>query len=103
MENCLTVLTPTSKKLSSVHTHDTRASASNHLSENTLVNSDTYGKNMLKFIGPRVFNEIVQLDFYKRCNNKVGFKTNMKNFLLLTNPFSFPLYIFDRFPILRWR
>ena len=70
------------KKLSSIHTHNTRASASNHLSENLLVNSDTYGKKMLKFIGPRVFNEIVSLDFYNRCNNKIGFKTNMKKHLI---------------------
>ena len=70
------------KKVSSIHSHNTRASASNSLSESILVSSDTYGKNMLKFIGPRIFNEIVLLDFYKCCNNKVGFKTNMKKYLI---------------------
>lgn len=49
---------------------------------NILVNTDTFDKNMFKFIGPRVFNEIVSLDFYKRCNNKVGLKTNIKKYLI---------------------
>ena len=70
------------KKVRAIHTHNTRASSSNHLSENILVNSDTYGKNLFQFIGPLVFNKIVEFDFYKRCNNKVGFKTNMKKYLI---------------------
>ena len=70
------------KKVNSIHTHNTRAASSKKLSENILVNTDSYGKHMLKFIGPRIFNEIVTLDFYNRCNNKVGFKTNLKKYIL---------------------
>ena len=40
----------------SIHTHNTRAASSNKLSENILVNTESYGKNMLRFIGPKVFN-----------------------------------------------
>ena len=70
------------KRVESTHSHNTRAASSKKLSENILVSTNSYGKNMLKFIGPRVFNEIVDLDFYKRCNTKVGFKTNLKKYLL---------------------
>ena len=70
------------KKVNSTHTHNTRAASSKKLSENILVNTDSYGKHMLKFIGPRIFNEIVTLEFYNRCNNKVGFKTNLKKYIL---------------------
>ena len=78
MENFLTVLKTILKELSQL-THIIRElhRLKKH-SENILVSTNSYGKNMLKFIGPRVFNEIVDLDFYKRCNTKVGFKTNLK-------------------------
>ena len=52
------------------------------MSVNFLVSTDTYGKNMLQFIGPRIFNKIVSLDFYNRCNTKIGFKNCMKKHLL---------------------
>ena len=69
-------------KVYSIHTYNTRSSSSKKLSVNFLASTDTYGKNMLKFIGPRVFNEIVCLDFYNRCSNKIGFKNCMKKHLL---------------------
>ena len=69
-------------KVNSIHTHNTRAASSKKLSENISVNTDLYGKKMLHFIGPRVYNKIVELEFYKSCNSKVGFKTNMKKYLL---------------------
>ena len=47
-----------------------------------LIDTDLYGKKMFQFIGPRVFNKIVDLEFFKRCNNKVGFKTSMKKYLI---------------------
>ena len=70
------------KKVKSIHTYNTRSSSSNKLSVNFLVSTDTYGKNMLQFIGPRIFNEIVSLDFYNRCNTKIGFKNCTKKHLL---------------------
>ena len=70
------------KKIKSIHTHNTRSSSSQKLSENVPVRTDFYGKKSLHFIGPRVFNKIVELDFFKTCNSLVGFKTNLKKFLL---------------------
>ena len=95
------------KKVNSIHTHNTRSSSSKKLSVNFLVSTDTYGKNMLQFIGPRIFNEIVSLDFYNRCNNKIGFKSCMKKHLLSGQIFFlfaskylfaiFILFLFSRF------
>ena len=70
------------KKITSIHTHNTRASSSQKLSENVPARTDFYGKKSFHFIGPRVFNKIVELDFFKTCNSLVGFKTNLKKFLL---------------------
>ena len=70
------------KRVSSIHSHNTRAASSKKLSENILVNTTSYGKNMLKFIGPKIFNEIVTLDFYDRCSHVAGFKSNLKKYLL---------------------
>ena len=50
---------------------------------------------MLHFIGPRIFNKIVELKFYRSCNTKVGFKTNMKKYLI-DNWFStFLIFLLD--------
>lgn len=70
------------KKSSDVHKHCTRSSTENKLSQNMLVNTETHGKRMFKFIGPRIFNNIVNLDFFKKCKSKSQFKTKMKDFLL---------------------
>ena len=70
------------KRVNSIHSHNTRAASSKKLSENILVNTTSYGKNMLKFIGPKIFNEIVTLDFYDRCSHVAGFKSNLKKYLL---------------------
>ena len=52
------------------------------MSQNILVNTDLHGKKMFKFIGPRIFNNIVNLDFYKKCKSKTQFKRKIKDFLL---------------------
>ena len=70
------------KKIRSIHKHNTRASSSKKLSENVPARTDFYGKKSLHFIGPRVFNKIVELDFFTSCNSVVGFKTNLKRFLI---------------------
>ena len=56
------------KRVGEIHDHNTRSKSQNKLSQNTLVNTDLHGKKMLRFIGPRVFNSIVKLDFYKNAN-----------------------------------
>ena len=70
------------KKTSDLHNYCTRSSTQNKMSQNILVNTDLHGKKMFKFIGPRIFNNIVNLDFYKKCKSKTQFKRKMKDFLL---------------------
>ena len=70
------------KKTSDLHDHCTRSSTQNKMSQNILVNTDLHGKKKFKYIGPRIFNKIVSLDFYKKCKNKIQFKRKMKDFLL---------------------
>ena len=70
------------KKTSDVHKYCTRSSSKNSLSQNILVNTDIHGKKMLKFLGPRVFNKIVDLDIYKMSKSKQEFKRKLKDFLL---------------------
>ena len=60
------------------HEHNTRFAATNKMSENRLVNTDSQGKKLLKFVGPRIYNVMVDLEFYKNCNTKPHFKQKMK-------------------------
>ena len=69
-------------KAKDVHKYNTRFSSKNKLSENILVNTDSHGKKMLKFMGPRVLNDILDFDFYEISKNKIQFKSKMKNHLL---------------------
>ena len=70
------------KKTSDIHNYATRSSSHNKLAQNIIVNTDMHGKKKFKFIGPRIFNKISSLDFYKKCKNKCQFKRKMKDFLL---------------------
>ena len=67
-----------------IHNHNTRFASKNKLSENILVNTDMHGKKMLRFLGPRIFNHILELEFYERCKAKSQFKSRMKDYLLTT-------------------
>ena len=67
--------------MSDVHSYSTRSSTQNKLSQ-ILVNTDMHGKKLFKFFGPRVFNNITNLDFYKKCKCKNKFKRKMKDFHL---------------------
>ena len=69
------------KRVNIIHEHNTRASSLNKFSENNIVNTDLHGKKMLQFIGPKIFNKIVDLDFYRRCKNKASFKKKIKQYL----------------------
>ena len=60
-------------KARDVHNYNTRFSTKNKLSENVLVKTDTHGKKMLKFLGPRILNSILELDFYEISKTKVFF------------------------------
>jgi hypothetical protein len=73
------------KRVGEIHDHNTRSKSQNKLSQNTLVNTDLHGKKMLRFIGPRVFNSIVELDFYKKCKSKQLFKNKIKDYLIVND------------------
>ena len=51
-------------KISSIHGYGTRNWTAGKLSENVAVNNATHGFTMLKFKGPKVFNNIKDFDFY---------------------------------------
>ena len=70
------------QKTSELHSYTTRSSTQNKLSQNLLVNTNLHGKKSLKFLGPRIFNKIVSLNFYNTCKNKNSFKGKLKEFLL---------------------
>ena len=70
------------KRVNIIHEHNIRASSLNKFSENNIVNTDLHGKKMLQFIGPKIFNKIVDLDFYRRCKNKASFKNKIKQYLI---------------------
>ena len=70
------------KRVRETHEHNTRSNSHNKLSENILVKTDLHGKKMFRFIGPRVFNCIVELNFYKNCKTKQHFKNKIKDYLI---------------------
>ena len=52
-------------KVSNIHNHLTRGSTTGKISENVVINTSTHGSTMFKFIGPKVFNNIKDISFYK--------------------------------------
>ena len=70
------------ERAKNIHTHETRFACSNKLSVNMLVNTELHGKKLLKFVGPRIFNKIIGLDFYTSCKKKHHFKNKKKKYLL---------------------
>ena len=59
--------------VSEVHHYNTRMSTTGKLSENVRIRTETHGKKMLKFIGPRIFNSLKELDFYSLSKTKKHF------------------------------
>ena len=72
----------TFKNISDIHHYYTRASSAQKLSENVKICTKTYGESMLKFIGPKILNELKNLDFYNSSKNKGTFQAKYKQFLL---------------------
>ena len=70
------------EKVSNVHSYNTRSSSKNKLSENLLVRTETHGKRMFRFIGPRLHNELVNLNLFEKCTTKHQFKKKVKANLL---------------------
>ena len=69
-------------KISDIHHYDTRSSAANKLSENVRIHTTTHGESMLKFVGPKILNELKNHDFYNLSKTKKTFQAKYKNFLL---------------------
>ena len=64
------------------HSYNTRANSAQKLSENVKIHTKTYGESMLKFLGPKVLNELKSYDFYNSSKNKGIFRAKYKQFLL---------------------
>ena len=72
----------TFKTISDIHHHFTRASSAQKLSENVKICTKTYGDSMLKFIGPKILNELKNYEFYNSSKSKSTFQAKYKQFLL---------------------
>ena len=67
--------------VSSVHEHETRQSFHNKLIEIPF-RTVTHGKNMFKFKGPKILNELTDLNCYREAKTKLYFRKKYKNYLL---------------------
>ena len=70
------------RQVSDIHNYDTRSSAVHNLSENVIINTKTHGESMLKFLGPKILNELKTHDFYNQSKTKKTFQAKYKSFLL---------------------
>ena len=66
------------EKVNNVHGYNTRSSSKNKLSENTSVRTETHGKKLFRFIGPRLYNELVNLNLFESCKTKSQFNKKIK-------------------------
>ena len=64
------------KQVNEIHSHQTRMADLKKLSENIKINTITYGKNMFKFKGPKILNDIKDLTFYRESKTKQYFRKN---------------------------
>ena len=69
-------------KVNKVHNYGTRLANANKLSVNVAVNTSTHGQTMMKYIGPRIFNEIKDLHFYDITRAKTTFRKKYKSHLI---------------------
>ena len=51
-------------------------------SEDTHIRTETHGKKMFTFTGPRILNQLKDLTLYKNSNNKKGFVQQYKKYLI---------------------
>ena len=69
-------------KISSIHGYGTRNATAGNLRENVAVNNKTHGFTMFKFKGPKVFNNIKDLDFYSDSKNVQSFRKKYRSYLI---------------------
>ena len=72
------------KTVSSIHNYETRNATTGKLRENVAVNTSTHGFTMLKFIGPKIFNNIKDFAFYKDSKCVQSFRKKYKSYLIDT-------------------
>ena len=70
-------------RVSDCHNYATRSATKNKLSENVIINTKMHGQKLLKYLGPKTFNKIVNLEFYHDCKTKESFVKHMKEHLLV--------------------
>ena len=69
-------------KVNKIHNYGTGLAYANKLSVNVAVNTSSHGQTMLKYLGPRIFNEIKYLHFYNTTQAKHLFRTKYKLHLI---------------------
>ena len=70
------------QKVNEIHTYNTRMSKADKLSVCYPIRTETHGKKMLKFYGPRLLNDLKDLSFYNKAKCKKDFLNYHKRFLL---------------------
>ena len=70
------------RHVSDIHHYNTRSSAAQKLSENVRIHTKTHGEHMLKFIGPKILNELKNHDFFNLSKTKKTFQAKYKQYLL---------------------
>ena len=70
------------RKVEDIHIHNTRMASSHKLSENVKFKTKKRGKSMFKFKGPKILNELKDLNLYGDSKNKSYFSRKYKLYLL---------------------
>ena len=64
--------------VSGIHNYKTRNATAGKLSENIVVHTSTHGFAMMKFIGPKILNQIKDTTFYKESKSVKYFRRKFK-------------------------
>ena len=70
------------RPVNETHNYCTRMATSGKLSTDYRIRTETHGKKLLKFTGPRILNNLKELEFYRDSKTSKAFVRNHKQFLL---------------------
>ena len=70
------------KPISEIHGHNTRMASSGKLSVNIPIRTESHGKKMLKFTGPRTLNNLKDLTIYNNSKTKNVFLRQHKKLMV---------------------
>ena len=65
-----------------VHKFNLRSSKNNEMSENIKINTESYGRNSIRFQGPKILNTIKKLPFFNETKTKKQFSQKLKLHLI---------------------